>query len=578
MPGSWALLLVRHHRQAYLVHQQLEGHLNRLGETVVAMVPEDAEEYKEWLAYMRDEFSALAATVEQTIFHIRPNVEPAPWQYEHLDSLPTELPRLKIFDAEFIYMIDLDREVLSMQFGVHFKLNKIPRRNNVWLDAIRESVLLGDYTIDPNLCPTRHMASLALPLPPASPIEYKHRVVKPKSDLVSPVNCFLTHVLGMIIVEYHDELNWFGREWRTDSLPFREITFALVSVASGKARFGRLPDHSADDDDCFCCDRFRRGPGWFDEDWIGTPGPLLEFGSMAHQSNQFPGVAPRETIYWHDDVLVSLALKITGDTISDTVTIGLEFGQTSFQFVVMSLFEIAFGEVYLDIKGEPFVKVTESCNLSPVRPQDCLSTHPTERPVLKPDTPGTRRRAHLYHRDVDVSPKRLAKTFPGLAALVNFFSVAADRRAARSKTKAFPLELYDRVLDFADYDTWKSCLVVSTDFRRCCLRRFRVDERMKLAFGPFWKKLHPDSSKESVSFDFEDARTGRLVPMGQTKILHAGPGRYTWRPIIIGDQERLAIMMDVKVNYQPVSDRVFGGIKKPDENETTTVVEEDDSD
>ncbi|RDA89490.1 hypothetical protein CP533_2528 [Ophiocordyceps camponoti-saundersi (nom. inval.)] len=584
MVGYWGIVLVRFNTRYYIIRQQQDGFLARLGDSVVSMIPADEEEYREWLIMTRAEFASVELTLEQTIYHIRSGFEPARWQYDHLETLPSELPRLKDSDAEFFYVIDLDREVLTMQHGAHFKLNKVPRESNLWLYAICESVLLGDFTLCPETCPVEYMASLDLPLPPPSVIEFKHRSVKAKSDLTSPVKVFLTQVLAMTMIEYHDEILWFGREWKAESFPFREIAFALVSIASGTARYCRLPAfiEDEDQDQCLCCHPYRRSPGWFNNNWMGKTGPLLEFGAMAHQTGDPPGAAPRESIYWHEGVLVSLALKITGEVITYTVEAGLQNRPTGFQFIVMSLFEIAFGEVFLDMKGEPFVKISDSCYLSPVRPQDCLSTHPLERPVLMPDTePGeTRRRAHLSHRHVDTSPARLANKFPGLAALTNFFHVAADRRAAHSKKGSLPLELCERILDFVDYNTWRNCSKATSDLRRCCLRRFRIDERMKLGSGPFRKKLHPDSPQTSMCFDFEDAKTGRLVSMAQLKNLHAGGGRYTWRPVICNGHRR-AIMMNVKVNYQPVSDRPFCNLQKPAEidsdGETTTEAEDDNT-
>jgi hypothetical protein len=49
--------------------------------------------------------------------------------------------------------------------------------------------------------------------------------------------------------------------------------------------------------------------------------------------------------------------------------------------------------------------------------------------------------------------RRLWRYFLGLAALVNFFDVAARRRAALKSTDLLPPEVYTRILDFVDYNT-----------------------------------------------------------------------------------------------------------------------------
>ncbi|RDA88677.1 hypothetical protein CP532_4050 [Ophiocordyceps camponoti-leonardi (nom. inval.)] len=546
----WSVTLICHNN-LYYHDRQIFRTLGHFAESIINDVPVDQEEYNMWITDYRDRLTRYEVRDEQRIFLVRRN--PVDWNgnWGYYETPPSQLPRILAFNAFNVCILDLDREILTINYGIHFKLNNIPREGKLWSRVACWSVLMGDVTMSPDRCPVEHMASSALPLPPASEIEYRYHTVDAKSELTLPSTYFLTHVLGMVMVEYHQTLYYLGRAWATDSFPFRELAFAIVNIASGKVSFSRVVHNWRKYLKCNCCEKLRGGPGWFGRNSIGNKHVLLEFGSNGHKAGHLPGVAPQETIYWHESVLVSLALKVTGESINRTVTFGLESGRKMFQFMVMSLFEVTFGEVFPDDEGEPFVKVTESCNLSPVRMEDCLNTHPLERPPQhKVPESDLRRRATLSQEDVDVEPEILAKTFPGLASMVKFFFVAGDRQAELSQEASpFPFEIQENILASMDDGPWKTCLTSSNSMRLSCLRRYRIDDRMRLVSGPFLEKRHQASETPSVIFLFEDVRTGRRVDMAHVNDLHGVRGRRTWRPVISGSDGRQAIMLDVKVNY-----------------------------
>jgi len=86
------------------------------------------------------------------------------------------------------------------------------------------------------------VASLALELPqPNQEIDYAFRLATPRTNIGEGRKVFLTYVLAQAVIEYKDEIIRFGREWSPDSFPFRELIFALVSIASGQAKFHSFP-------------------------------------------------------------------------------------------------------------------------------------------------------------------------------------------------------------------------------------------------------------------------------------------------------------------------------------------------
>jgi hypothetical protein len=485
--------------------------------------------------------------------------------------LPSELPRLDGFSAEYFYIINLDREVLTMNHSIHWKLGNIPRQDDLWLHAITDSIYPDKPTISPDVCPEEHMASLALELPDRNEkIDYDFRIVTPRTNIGEARKAFLTHVLARVLIEYKNEVIRFGKEWAPDSFPFRELTFSLVSIASGQAKLFSFPPKPSKSK------YLPRSIGWLDEEWAGDSAPLMEFGSSCHRPGKPPGASPTETMYWLEDVLVSLTLVNDGEAITKAITWGIEQGRTNFQIVVLSLFEAAFAEV--SFKDEkPFVQVSKPVDLSPLRADYCVSTHPRERPVLKPGMEIQQQPGELImESNCAGTARKLRNHFPGLAALVNFFDVAASRCAA-SKSGIFPSELYGRILDFVDYDTWKACSIVSQELRCYCLLKYRLDDRMRIVGGPFvrlepldeeYPKELPDEEHIKVvldeehlqerllSFDFENMKTGKVLTMKQIQGLpryHYRTEDYKSMPLI-GSGQRAALMVDVVVWFEPAED------------------------
>ncbi|GKZ74732.1 hypothetical protein AnigIFM50267_001222 [Aspergillus niger] len=167
---------------------------------------------RQWLQSMREKYATKERALDALIYTIHDGVKPDYSQFSEFVSLPSEIPRLHGYDAEYIYVINLDHEVLTMNYGIHWKLSNIPRENDPWLDAIEESIYMDKPTISLQKCPEEHMASLALELRAVQRvIEYDYRQVYPKTDITEGRKAFLTHLLANTILQYKDEITNFGR-------------------------------------------------------------------------------------------------------------------------------------------------------------------------------------------------------------------------------------------------------------------------------------------------------------------------------------------------------------------------------
>ncbi|KAH7140309.1 hypothetical protein B0J13DRAFT_586070 [Dactylonectria estremocensis] len=305
------------------------------------------------------------------------------------------------------FVINLDHEVLKINDGMHYKLDNIPRKGDLWPHALSNSTYKD--------------------MPPSSwtfpneKIGYAFRLVTPKTDIKEPRMAFLTKLMAQKIHEYKIDVEGFGLGWSPDSFPFRELTFALVSMPANQVEFHSFSAKGCRPRSCYSSspsctkEHIQKSPGWLDAEWTDEKGMLLELGAISHRPCEPPGV------------FVSLVLVVDGEAITNAVTWGLEQSRVNFHVVVISLFDVAFAE-----RGDLIFR------------SSCM---------------GSERRLRIH--------------FPGFAALLNFFDAATSRRTPPKSAGSLLQEMCDQILDFVDYEA-----IVAGPFVRLEQRRLYPKERL----------------------------------------------------------------------------------------------------
>jgi hypothetical protein len=268
--------------------------------------------------------------------------------------------------------------------------------------------------------------------------------------------------------------------WRPDDFVFRELAFAIISLASGQVLFRSSPRRECDLNGCFPWDHDHRpSRGYIDapnED-LGIKGyrVLPGFAIGSHQPGEEPGSAPLETMYWFEDVLICLATSLDEPdvfdaTIARTVRYGTKNGRKDFQVVILSLVDLILVEVHEE-DMRTVVKHTDLIVLFPIWPKDHLSTVPIERPPFK----GGKRlfskgRAIARSGVAFRSLEKVYEYFGGFSSLLLFFDTAANRglKPSLHDQSRFPMEIYQRILDFTNDITYLSCVKVSNIFQAYC--------------------------------------------------------------------------------------------------------------
>ncbi|KAJ2999051.1 hypothetical protein NUW58_g132 [Xylaria curta] len=173
-------------------------HLSDMTGAVFESIPADPNEYQQWLGSMRAEYAAKESALETHVHTIRDGVKPDSSQYEEFETIPSELPQINerfVREPRF-YIINLDQEILTLEWGIHWKLGNLPRSKCLYNRDFSVIMYPCDYIIRLDMCPEEYLASPALELPkPNWAIEHDFRRVTPKTDLVEARKAFLTCIL-----------------------------------------------------------------------------------------------------------------------------------------------------------------------------------------------------------------------------------------------------------------------------------------------------------------------------------------------------------------------------------------------
>ncbi|KAG7285884.1 hypothetical protein NEMBOFW57_008178 [Staphylotrichum longicolle] len=190
-----------------------------VGQAMVNSIPPKAPRYRGWLKRMREKYAATERYFESYVFPISgAPPDPTPAERDEFLQLPSVLPQLNRLFTDHHYIINLDQEIFTVDFGAHFKLGNIPHEDNTWHYATVPSIYLG-YTVATDLCDEDQLASPAVELPErVDNVGYPSHTVAARVNIENTLNRWLVRVLAEIVDEYATVIVQFGREWAPDAL------------------------------------------------------------------------------------------------------------------------------------------------------------------------------------------------------------------------------------------------------------------------------------------------------------------------------------------------------------------------
>lgn len=518
------------------------------GSDIMNGIPVDPVEYQKWLVKQRakafewssaldkflhvkrpvakekkddesdDQLSGTASEVSDgALLHwtygIGANVEEFP--------LPSYMPVLNDVFIEWVYVIDLDRKIFSVDHGAHFRLGDIPRHG--WIDAL-DLTCNGHRLVLADLLPDNTATSLVARQGPPY-LQLVRLYEEQNIEIITPDG-----IKGFRPAQRHEPLfcarifQVFQRSqervlahlllgWKPDDFPFREIAFAILCLASGRQNVSLVESLRLVDDDAHGCANLTSSTDQEDE---------LEFvahmGICAHLNANAANSAPQSTMYWFEGVLVQLVAQLDRpDAIPPNVTRVARRARESCSWqpvdaVLISIAHIVLIRVFPDSRvqhtkplplfffsDQPSQDLQERFSISEV--EELLQRK--ERVTAKRTARDERNRDALdniseeWDSECDVGGAGsisfrltetvdLIKTFRGIIGTEpSFFALAllfeASKRASKPLPAAarslLPIEIYRLILsNVEEVETLGACMAVSSEFGEMCSRSSSIGE------------------------------------------------------------------------------------------------------
>lgn len=157
--GTRGFRVVRFRKRYYIFFNQFDSYPDGLGKQVAAQIPADAKEYQQWLDAQRKSAEKWEALYEDFL-SIKPGNQVTTDIPDFMrQNYPTLLAPLNDTWIEWIYTVDLDREVFSVDNGAHFKLDRVPHID--WINSLADGDL-GDKISLPGAVPFEALSNLVV--------------------------------------------------------------------------------------------------------------------------------------------------------------------------------------------------------------------------------------------------------------------------------------------------------------------------------------------------------------------------------------------------------------------------------
>ncbi|PYH84430.1 hypothetical protein BO82DRAFT_399674 [Aspergillus uvarum CBS 121591] len=453
---------------------------------------------------------------------------------DRLESPPLQLlpPGWRNGDHEWVYTVDLDQEIFSIDNAVHLRLSSIAS-DQKWIlylgkDARRRRApakwtpphVLADPTFKPQVKETLIKMFN----------RFKVEVVAPESfylsqDISFLRESFLASTFTRFQGHYRDLLDGSYLEWSPTDFPFREIAYAIVSLATGAVSFASPGSLDAN----------HKKEGYYlvhgekssySEFLSLRPTLLPRFLHESHHPGVGSGSAPRQTTYWSDSVLVHLVtgldrVDIEEAAIAEAVEAGLEQGRKSFYAIVFSILDVillrvqAQSDLTILVERSPIMTLFEFDDTNSSFARGPRNRSPRTLGNVKDSKSSTK--SHQNSRSNDLARPnghdcqlddtnqsltvRLAEEMNYsivFVTLLRFFDAATYHDLEGAVSHVLPNETLATVMQLTDARTYRSLSKLSAYCRKTSLSELRLNDHYTIV----------EFDLHSTSYTLVDRRTG----------------------------------------------------------------------
>ncbi|KAF2110453.1 hypothetical protein BDV96DRAFT_584025 [Lophiotrema nucula] len=536
--GTRGFYVYRWHGRYYVYYNHWDSYPSGLGKTLLSMIPKDPEEYKKWLEQKRAEYSEIEQKFDEQVFTVVNPFEANSTSaagVEDVEMMPSFSEPANDLWIEYIYIINLDREIFSVNGSSHFKLSSVPGDFDDLLDDAKK-YNTGDLEAkEVHGSITSKTLSKADPKP-EDVADYARldavlvQAKRPSTHTRKPLAILCWELFSELLLKYRDLIWQAMNTSHEKEYLFREVAFAFLCLATSSPALVRLARKCKPDAYTNPYGLMGRG---------NSSGRKREFVSALfegyHLSDKEPGGAPATTSYWLQNVLISLERSLDCKenyqaSIARAVCKGKTEGRVGFHALVCSIEYAVL--IRVTTNGVEHTKRLKFVDLGRVVWHDDqgqrkvgIITQSGGRVVWKAfneegegtgkDTGGDNQNEHADDEsDNDWKDMDNTHTFDAIALL---FESAARRTLKPSNAQThgvFPNELYRIIVGYLDEATKTNCLTVSRAFRDFASDAFYMSDDVEVSVAQGRYKLeyfHKATGVEDLP-SFSEVKEGHDEP------------------------------------------------------------------
>ncbi|KAF3482372.1 F-box domain-containing protein [Arthroderma uncinatum] len=536
--GTRGYKIVRHRGRYWVYYNHYDSYPSYLGKNLLAVIPVDPEGYKAWLEKKRAEYEKLSVRLEKALCVTEERIQDVAAKKAEANPVWKEIDDVEILPStlcevgndlfiEWIYLIDLDNEVFTVNNTLFFNLWDIPRDR--WLRAFET-----EESYSTIICPEASFN----PITPKYFVDdaerdrykevygtYSCPALETASFEINIPNASLQNIVAVMFLECLLEPYWsrlweYLPQWGPQDFAFQEVAFAVLSLAAGQYYFSNPAEL------CGGYEREGQSNGFIiNKTSDGKTEMLPIFGRGCHAPAQEAGSAPPGSMYYFEGILISLVTpetleKDTDAAIAKAVEFGVQGGKTHFQIVIFSVITALFVEV--SVKDD--LKLVRHTGIV------LVTLHPRRMPENDMSGPNP-------HATETEPPYRASR---GFAMLQGLFNKKVSMETANFNQGVFPTEIYAEIISYIGPQTQLACAKVSKTFRSLCQERFSLDDKLSITkLDPSAYQWTGKSNKRKLdalgTFEFQGMKkTGRVSQSSFNPGYPGGSGKTCarWCPVI----------------------------------------------
>ncbi|RLM00458.1 hypothetical protein CFD26_106336 [Aspergillus turcosus] len=593
--GTRGLLFIRCRGRYFVIWNQFDSYPEGLGEAIVYEIPTDPEGYRNWLNSMREMYSRCAQQFEDQILTVDANIrqddlsisERHAKSYLAVDDRLEYAPIQTVVDrfsndlfVEWTYTIDLDREIFAVDDAACFKLSNVPHwgewirylaqdaRQRRKLHANTPKDIIADVSWKPNIDPSLKALGQALNIELLSLADFAAETMLPldietdspsnsaKQMMPARTNFLMTTFLQMCRA-YRKVLDRFILGWEPSCFMFREMAFAVLSLAAGEVFF-EYPE---------VLDRKYETNGYYllpnSRAQKSHTKMLPRFLHESHLPGIEPGSAPKSTSFWFHNVLVHLNSRLDLNAVEEASVVevvndGLRQGYEEFYAMVLSILDVVLIRVQKGHGGKPYIRRSPLMALFEFTDENSgYANGPRTRPsppqqsLSKPDSHDAKPEDKSIEEDAasNESAEPEAAGYFTFMLMYHFFNGAAAAGLAGTRSLLFPNEILSLIMDFSDMRTYLSLAQTCAFCHEISHHKLRLNDDY-VVIG---------SAEDPETFVLEDLHSGKKIhsklSMYRENWLGHSIGKGLKLSPVIGvrDTDRLSIMDDVAIQLSDVT-------------------------